>query len=86
MNVAEVAPDGRQRVRENGLVERAHEGGQEDAENDQPRLAVSEQVGSGPLAVGISPLDVGIHRNFGLSVLHGAAIRELNGGHTGRSL
>jgi hypothetical protein len=52
MNVVEIPPDCRQRIRENGLIEGAHEGGQQHAQYDQHRVAMVECL----VAVGI-----GIH-------------------------
>ena len=44
MHFAELAPDGGKRARQDGLVERAHEGGQEHPKDDQQRLAMGEEV------------------------------------------
>ena len=55
VHVAEIAPDRRQRRRQNGLVERAHERRQQHAQHDQQGLSMRE--GRGLTAIG-----VGIHR------------------------
>ena len=54
VDVAQVASDRRQRARQDGLVERAHERRQQDAEHDQQRLTVRERLG-------LAALDLGIH-------------------------
>ena len=55
VHVTEIAADGRQRARQNGLVERPHEHRQQHAQHDQHGLAMRE--GRGLTAIG-----VGIHR------------------------
>ena len=53
VDVAEVASDGRQRARQDGLVERAHERRQQHAEDDQQRLTMREGLGLTAFGVGI---------------------------------
>jgi hypothetical protein len=58
VDVVELAPDRRQRARQDGLVERAHEGRQQDAEDDQQRLTMGE-------GLGLTAVGVGVHRSRG---------------------
>ena len=53
VDVAEVAADGRQRGRQDGLVERAHERRQQHAEHDQQRLTMGEGLGLTAVGVGV---------------------------------
>ena len=55
VGVVEIASDGGQRGRQDGLVERAHECRQQHAEDDQQRLAVRERLG-------LTAVGIGIHR------------------------
>ena len=53
MGIVEVAPDDRQRARQDGLIERAHEDRQQHAEHDELRLPVGEPLGLGRVGDGV---------------------------------
>ena len=55
VHVAEIAPDGRQRARQDGVVEGTHEQRQQHAPHDLPRFAMGE-------GFGLALIGAGVHR------------------------
>ena len=69
--VAELAADGRQRARQDGVVERAHEHRQQHAEHDQPRFLVGEGLVA---SLGSVRASIGDRAMLGWRVRAGSAV------------